>query len=343
MIIINNQTITMEEYDPTVRCCGYCYGVGIPLQKCARCSRSYCSRECQKKDWKIGKHKVWCGKAGEKCVDYEIKETETKGLGLFALRDFQRGEKILVERVVATQARPGGLINRDKLLENKNVWNASMALAPLESKDLGAIYMINCAALGDDNEGIGTGLFINFSRVNHDCVGNSNHFYDEDLGVKLLVANDYITVGTEITFSYASKSPTPERIMRMQLRGFTCSCAACKNPDLAAKLDRVLELDDTILNLGSWGKAEHAIQAGKSLIKLYDELKATDMLYSRTYYDLYQVAITKQKTVKQGIVFIKEAYEHGLRFYGREENEQVQKFKRYVNNPSLHPSYRCIN
>ena len=172
---------------------------------------------------------------------------------------------------------------------------------------------------------------------------NSTHFYDASVGMEALVASDLITAGTEITFSYASKSRTPERIMRMQLRGFTCSCAACQNPDLAAKLDRVLELDDKIMNLGSYGKAEQAIQSGRSLLRLYDELKASDLLYTRTYYDLFQVAITKQKTVKQGIGFIKEAYKRGLNFYGREENEQVQTYKRYVNNPSLHPSYRCIN
>ena len=73
---------------------------------------------------------------------------------------------------------------------------------------------------------------------------NSTHFYDASVGMEALVASDLITAGTEITFSYASKSRTPERIMRMQLRGFTCSCAACQNPDLAAKLDRVLELDE---------------------------------------------------------------------------------------------------
>lgn len=333
------------EYDAKVRCCGYCYGVG-DLKKCAKCPRSYCSRECQVKDWKSG-HKVWCGKAGEKCVDYEIKETEDKGLGMFALRDFQRGEKILVERAVATQAtlgprRLGQPINKDQL-ENKNVLKATMNLAPIESKDLRVIYMVNDAALGDIHEDVGTGLFINFSRINHDCVGNSAHFYESDLGLKLLVASDTISAGKEITFSYANNTPTSERIMRMQLRGFECSCIACQNPSIAAKLDKQVELDKKIMNLGSQGKIEQAIQAGKALLRIHDELKGSDMEYARTYYDLYQVAITKQKTVKQGIGFIKEAHKCALRFYGREKSPQVQKFKQYAENPSSHRNYRCIN
>ncbi len=57
----------------------------------------------------MGCHKVWCGKSGEKCIDYEIRDAgEGKGLGLFTLRDFERGEKILVERAVAVATQPAG-------------------------------------------------------------------------------------------------------------------------------------------------------------------------------------------------------------------------------------------
>lgn len=119
--------------------------------------------------------------------------------------------------------------------------------------------------------------------------------------------------------------------------------SALQNPSIAAKLDKQVELDKKIMNLGSQGKIEQAIQAGKALLRIHDELKGSDMEYARTYYDLYQVAITKQKTVKQGIGFIKEAHKCALRFYGREKSPQVQKFKQYAENPSSHRNYRCIN
>lgn len=61
----------------------------------------FCSRECQKADWKAG-HKIWCGVAGEINVDYDIWEAEGKGLGVFALRDFKRGDKIMVEKPLTT-------------------------------------------------------------------------------------------------------------------------------------------------------------------------------------------------------------------------------------------------
>ena len=42
--------------------CGGCNQIyeGIKLLKCSKCSLPYCSRECQKQDWKRGNHKVIC-------------------------------------------------------------------------------------------------------------------------------------------------------------------------------------------------------------------------------------------------------------------------------------------
>lgn len=98
---LTDDTINRMIFDPKNPCCGWCYGLG-PTKKCSQCPRNYCSRECQVKDWKTGHHKTWFGKSGEKCVDYEIRDAGEKGLGLFLKRDFKRGEKILVERAVAT-------------------------------------------------------------------------------------------------------------------------------------------------------------------------------------------------------------------------------------------------
>eukprot|EP00578_Thalassiosira_sp_NH16_P017632 CAMPEP_0181120900 /NCGR_PEP_ID=MMETSP1071-20121207/24427_1 /TAXON_ID=35127 /ORGANISM="Thalassiosira sp., Strain NH16" /LENGTH=310 /DNA_ID=CAMNT_0023205635 /DNA_START=1 /DNA_END=933 /DNA_ORIENTATION=- len=309
--------------------------------KCAKCPRAYCSRACQINDWKTGRHKVWCGKAGENCIDYEIRCAGDKGLGLFTLRDFKRGEKILAERAVATKPQMGQSIDWSQL-KNENVRKATMSLAPIESLDLDDKFEVNSAALGDDNENAGTGLFLNFSRVNHDCIGNVAHYYDPD-GVKLLVANHDIPAGTEVTFSYACNQSTFERTLRMSLRGFQCTCVACHNLEIAAMLDRMRELDNKIMVLGSQGHTEQAIRVGRSLLKLYDKLQVSDLQYTRAYYDLYQLAITKQKTVNIGIKFIGLGYTHALRFYGREENPEVRRFKHYVDNPSSHRNFRLIN
>ena len=92
--------------DETPRVCAWCYLRGPGMNACGKCRhRFYCSREHQVLDWKNG-HKRWCGKAGEIDFDYEVKESPGKGMGLFTLRDFKRGEKILVERPVVVASGP---------------------------------------------------------------------------------------------------------------------------------------------------------------------------------------------------------------------------------------------
>ena len=82
--------ILIMEYvqiDPTKPSCAWCYRTCDTLKKCGKCStRLYCSRECQVQDWKTGKHKQWCGKAGEKGADYQLRKADEKGLGIFLLR-----------------------------------------------------------------------------------------------------------------------------------------------------------------------------------------------------------------------------------------------------------------
>jgi hypothetical protein len=68
-------------------------------------------------------------------------------------------------------------------------------------------------------------------------------------------------------------------------------------PDVADKLNHYLELDEKICELGSQGRTEQTIRAGGSLIKSCDELKASDMQYSRVYCDLsIPEGITRKKT-----------------------------------------------
>jgi hypothetical protein len=81
----------------TMTFCAYCYLPSTStLSKCRK--RLFCSRECQSKDWKTG-HKLYCGVGGEIDVDFEIRDAGGDvGLGVFALRDFEKNEKIIVER-----------------------------------------------------------------------------------------------------------------------------------------------------------------------------------------------------------------------------------------------------
>ncbi len=221
-----------------------------------------------------------------------------------------------------------------------------MALAPMESTSLTEKFQTNSAALGSEEEEGGGGLFLNFSRVNHDCIGNASHYYAPDQKLKLLVSNHALPAGSEVTFSYAGTifPSSRQRAMIFHFRGFQCTCAACQNPEIAAKLDRaIIDLDRNIQELMRCNKTEHAIRAGESLVKIYDEFQVPDRLYSRVYYDLFQIAITRKSTLKLVSRYIWQAYTHALRYYGREEDEEVMNVKHYMENPSAHFNYRYID
>ncbi len=126
----------------------------------------YCSPACQKMDWKCG-HKHWCGVAGEVGHDVEIRDTgvQGQGMGMFALRDIKKHERILAERPVIE----GG--STKAMLEPTAI--AIQNLEPLDG-DMNAKYELNFSIDGIEKEdGSKTcGIYLHMSRINHDCLGS---------------------------------------------------------------------------------------------------------------------------------------------------------------------------
>lgn len=334
-------------------CCSYCYAAPEKLLRYGLCQkRKYCSKECQRLDWKQCHHKHFCKiGAGEIGIDWEVKESpkvaDSGGLGVFALRLFHKDEIIMAERPIMQFPTPSSRLGYDLLNEESVPVSARSAVLNLHPPNgsLGDKFLLNCMSLTDnDKEGDDiTGLFIRMSRVNHDCLGNSLHRYMENRNVKILVASRDIEEGEEITFSYTQQADARTRKVMLRINyKFTCRCSVCTNPDLEAELERMRELDDAILSLGSQGKVELAMQKGKALIKLYDKIGISSWLYQRTYYDLYQVAITKRNSYKEGINFINKAYESALAFTSDEQNETVVRTKSFVTAPSSHRNHLLL-
>ena len=69
--------------------CHFCKVVPeVQLKSCVCRKASYCSKECQAKDWKSHK---------PSCYPFTIKESPGKGRGLFATRRIEAGQIILEE------------------------------------------------------------------------------------------------------------------------------------------------------------------------------------------------------------------------------------------------------
>jgi hypothetical protein len=108
-------------------------------------------------------------------------------------------------------------------------------------------------------------------------------------------------------------------------------------------LMRLRELDKEIMQCGSMGQIDLAIRKGKALLQIYDKLNASSWLYQRTYYDMFQVAITKRKYLKDGLEYIRKAYEAVLAFTSDENNDCVRKMKSLVDSPSSHRNYLFLS
>jgi hypothetical protein len=250
-------------------------------------------------DWRRGHHKLFCGKTGEIGLDYEIRPIDDKGLGVFAKRDLQRNDTIFVERSVAQPPYPS-------MPEAESVRQAIMALTPTDSS-FSSKYQRNSIRR----------LCLTFSRVNHDCIGNSFHAYDDEKGLILLVANHAIPAGEEITYSYTFQTLHTKASRRHETSWFfKCACFACKTPAIAQKLDQMVEYDEQLTAFGKRGMMADGTRVALDLIKLYDEFQRSSYFYTRVYSDLYQMAITRRETFNQGVVFIKLALEHSIGFYG---------------------------
>jgi MYND finger/SET domain len=325
--------------------CSFCYSSVEKLLYCGKCrKRGYCSQACQREDWKSASHKFWCEKnAGEMFTDVEVRPVEGKGLGMVALRPFAKCDIVLVERPILllldTEMRQPSI---DQIDERARA--AAMALTPNDpSASFSQKFANNSMGCSDEAQSPASnrGLFLNLSRINHDCLGNTEHMYLENRGVKILVACRLIAAGEEITISYGDfRFYTDIRQAALFNRYcFWCRCSACTNTSINADLRKMTHLDDEILRVGSMGMTEIAMKKGQELLKLYDKYAMSSWHTFRTHYDMFQMAVTKRKTLPIAKSQIRQAYKDALDFCHDDTWEEVQRMKSFVEAPQSHRKY----
>lgn len=110
------------------------------------------------------------------------------------------------------------------------------------------------------------------------------------------------------------------------------------------KVDQMVDLDDTVVHLGASdvpSESDRAIECGKHLLQLYDEVKASDMKYAKTCYDMFQIHIMRDETLPQAQPFIEKAYQHARRFTSYDEHDIVLMYKELSLHPESHENYRA--
>jgi hypothetical protein len=252
--------------------------------RCGKClKRLYCSKDCQIIDWNSHAHKHWCCKAGEIGYDYEIKPSDKyKGLGVFALRNFREGEKIMAQRPFVIEDLP--LLNQNQIAQIKK-------LEPSDSDLIADKFDFNALECG---KGINPVLCLDASRINHQCpfVENCSHYWIKEHGVKIIYAKRDIKAGEEFTISYIDSFDAYSELDNKW--GIKCGCDGCSNPYNMVYQKELVKLNQFILNSKIDPKIR--ISACGKLIDLYSKANTHSsntniplMMYMRTYWDKYNL------------------------------------------------------
>ncbi|EGG15857.1 hypothetical protein DFA_09526 [Cavenderia fasciculata] len=318
------------------RHCAYCLKAisGDEVKKCAGCMRrAYCGRDCQVGDWgnKGQSHKTWCkDKLCEEDIDWEVRETQGKGLGVFAKRMLPKHTKIMVDRGYRTiKETPLDFIN--SLMPHGGTLQAKW--------DLNSFFTPE----GGDNLGI------RLARVNHDCRNNATNKYVTELNSFVLIAIKDIAAGEEITIQYyfyndfstiKQVRDIRESIIKPKWDVVCDSTCVCKDAAVVDRIEKAHQLDASIptMSLRTEADVRKALQAVDNLIAMGEDLSSGIMALSRTYYDGFQLSITNQKTFPLHTKYI-EKYLEAVEIVDSKHSNTYAEALRYKTFPESHRNH----
>lgn len=157
----------------------------------------------------------------------EVRGSQGKGLGVYALRDVEADDLVLREKPLVEFADNGsradpldGLVNGlDPAL--RKAYRSLHGFTPLakgvESLNRRVLYS-NGFAIGDTT----TAILEMGSRFNHSCVPNTQFQWNAEKGMMEYRAGRKILEGEEITIDYGHKRGHLKRYY-----GFECDCGSC--------------------------------------------------------------------------------------------------------------------
>ena len=166
----------------------------------------------------------------------EVRESEDKGLGVFALCDILPRTILLCESPLVTLQDDGARVDPlDTTVnalssEKKKVFFSlySYSRNKNESLSRSIVYSNGYSIMND----LATGLFETASRINHSCVPNSQYTWKENIG-KIMFWNRFkLLAGEEVTVDYGHKKKYLKRIY-----GFDCTCGGCTDSGSDARSD----------------------------------------------------------------------------------------------------------
>ncbi|TLD05442.1 uncharacterized protein PgNI_09231 [Pyricularia grisea] len=285
------------------------------------------------------------GSSGD--LPYEIRELPGRGKGVVATRAIRRWETVMVQfpslvllmdfwEAVESPKQSRRLLNkalRQLPVEEKG---RIMALARNGGFQSQIEDVLRTNIFGIDLGGVlHMGLFVQGSRINHNCQPNVYWKYDTKTMAQEVVALRDIEEGEELTHSYVTLGGSRNQ-RREELRawGFECKCALCSAPPHEVELSdkRREKLNDLGIRL-----REAKDISPKKVTRLVDEMGAlieNERLYPQVvvYYTLAAQAFSKAGDRVRARDFARLAEEAWMLFQGEghENAEGIEEFLREV-------------
>jgi len=260
---------------------------------------------------------------------YEIAE---KGLGLIAKRSFPALSRIMVDGL-RSPSHPG-----------------IQDLMPIGGTLTDKINLNSLSCSGNKNDhSQGSAICLRIARVNHACNANANHWYDPTFGVKILFAERDIEVGEEICINYMPFNDCSNEVLACEARFFLemkwgiickdyCSCRSAAVRDREALIEEARNTDKRINQLSSKGNDAMAIREVDRLLSLHDTIGSSYISRKRTYYDGFQVAVMKRRSLKRAKDFALKAYEIEAATTSPNSERSLELLK-WSEDPRTHPNY----
>jgi SET domain-containing protein len=117
-------------------------------------------------------------------ADFEIRKTEEKGWGVFALRDFQADEFVESAPVIVMSAAEMELLNQTKLHDYIFHWEGDQC----------------CMAMG------------NIPIFNHAAPSNCEYFQDYEAGIIEIKTVHFVQKGEELTINYNGDASSQQSV-----------------------------------------------------------------------------------------------------------------------------------
>jgi hypothetical protein len=272
-----------------------------------------------------------------------------KGQGLIAVQDISRGTRILSDKPLFRIPRSGlapsaienAIVSKLDLLSqaDRRTFLSLHNNTPDASYPLTGIVKTNALPLGTNaSEG---GLFPEASRINHACVPNCQHTWNDDIGEETIHAVRRISKGEEITISYADIGTFESRRRHLKKGfGFDCTCELCSLPETARaasdKRQSEIKRLDELVGDGSrlLFNPNRCLEDIHTMLTLLEAENITDARLPRAYYDAFQIAIAHGDQARAK-VFAQRAYEGRLCCEG-DDSPLTARMKSLVARPAGH-------